>query len=54
MQGTHTSTREVGDHTVLQRTDRGDVTRGAAEHALGFGAHCLDRFLAIVEADCND
>ena len=33
---------EIGDHAVLQGPHRLDVARGAADHALGLGAHGKD------------
>ena len=44
---------EVGDHPVFQRPYGGDIARGTAQHALGFGAHSLDRFLAVVHPNRN-
>ena len=34
---------EIGDHAVLQRTNRADVRRGSADHALGLGTDREDR-----------
>ena len=42
---------EVGDHAVLQRADRLDVARGAADHALGLGADGQDRAGQRVDRD---
>jgi hypothetical protein len=33
---------EIGDHAVLERPDRGDVARGAAQHPLRFDADSVD------------
>src|ERR1035437_5976328 len=48
---------EVGDHTVLERPDRPDAVRGAAEHALGGEAHGLDYLLGVgpvLLPDCDN
>ena len=42
---------EVGDHAVLERADRGDRARGAAEHPLGLDADGVDLACALVDRD---
>jgi len=42
--------REVGDAAALHGAVRGDVAGGAAEHALGLGAHGGDFTHAVVVA----
>ena len=42
---------EVGDHAVLERPDRGDVVRGAADHPLGLVADRQDLAGARVQRD---
>ena len=42
---------EVGDHAVLERPDRLDVTRRAADHALGFDADRERATVARVDRD---
>ena len=42
---------EVGDHAVLQRADRGDRARRAAEHALRLDADRVDVARALVDRD---
>jgi hypothetical protein len=40
---------EVGDHAVLERPDRGDGSRGAAQHPLGFDPDRVDLARARVD-----
>ena len=40
---------EVVDHAVFERPDRTDGAGGAAEHALGLGAHGVDFACALVD-----
>src|SRR3972149_220430 len=42
---------EVGDDTVLQRTDRDDVARGPAEHRLRLAAHGEHGGVRLVDRD---
>src|SRR3954469_14894908 len=42
---------EVGDHTVLERADRGDGAGRAAEHALGLDPDGMDLARAAVDRD---
>ena len=42
---------EVGDHTVLQWSNRLDVAGRAADHALGLGAHGKDSSSKGVDRD---
>ena len=42
---------KVGNHTIFQRANRLNIARGSTQHALRFGAHCLNRFLPIVNTD---
>ncbi len=42
---------KVSNHTIFQRTDRLDIAWRSTQHALRFGAHCLNRFLPIVQTN---
>src|SRR5690606_37324889 len=44
---------EVGDDAVLQRADRGDVTRRTAKHVLGFDADGLEHLTAAARLLAN-
>ena len=39
---------EIGNDTVFERPDCGDIARCAPEHAFGLDADGLDYFLAVV------
>ena len=45
---------KISNHAVLERSDRLNVARRAAQHPLGLFAHSLNRFLPVVHADCHN
>ena len=45
---------EVGDHTIFHGTDSGNIARGAAQHAFGFGPDGSDHFLGVIGTDGHD
>ena len=45
---------KVRNHTILQRSDRGDITRRSSEHTLGIDSNGCDGLLVIMLANRND
>ncbi len=42
--------QEIGDHSVLQRSNCGDVSGRSTQHPFGIEAHGGDRFLIALRA----